>query len=122
MTLAITIASLALCETAFNHVQLHELSANDGASVPERYGSTICDAVTGKIYGVGEAKVNRSRPAGGSRLAPWKVVYFEYMGRKASYSHVVCQSEHKGLSREERWRVCEAYRRVQDHLWRHNLR
>ena len=114
MTLAITIASLSLAENTFDQMELYELSTNDDASVPERYHSMICDAATGKIYVVREAKVNASTPARGTRIAPSKVVYFEYKGRIAPYSHIVCQADHQLLSREERRRVCEAYRVLQD--------
>jgi hypothetical protein len=44
---------------------------------------------------------------------PSKIIYFEYLGKKAPYLHVVRQMEHHGLSREERQRVCQAYRAFQ---------
>jgi hypothetical protein len=111
VTLAVTIASLSLSGSTFDHKELRELSTNDGALVRGRYDSMICDAAIGKVYGVTESKVIESRGAG---VAPSRLVYFEYMGRQAPYTHVVCQIERQGLSRGERLRVREAYRKLQE--------
>jgi len=118
MTLAITIACLSLAGDTFNRNELREVSPNDPASVLGPYHSMICDAVTGKVYMVTETKPVRQnsdepRASEAPRLEPSKFVYFEYLGRTASYPHVVCQMKDHGLSEQERQRVSEAYRALQ---------
>lgn len=76
----------------------------------------ICDAVTGKVYMVTETKAVRENSDGpraseAPRLEPSKFVYFEYLGRTASYPHVVCQMKDHGLSEQERQRVSELIER-----------
>jgi hypothetical protein len=119
MTLAITMASLPLSGNTFDQKEMRELSTNGRAAVPGQYHSIICDAVTGKVYIVTETKAARANAEGpgpltAARLEPSKVVYFEYLGRKAPYPHVVCQMKDQRLSEEERRRVNEAYRAFRD--------
>jgi hypothetical protein len=119
MTLAVTIACLSPSGSTFEHTELRELLTSDRASVPGQYRTMLCDSTSGRVYVVAEtnalcAKSNGSKCTVSARPEPSKVVYFQYLGRKAPYSHVVRQMEDQALSREERQRVREAYRTVQN--------
>lgn len=119
MTVAVTIACLLLSRSTFVNEELVELSTNDRASVPRQYHAMICDAATGKVYIVAKTngmQINSkgSKSIEATRPEPSKVVYFEYLGRKAPYPHIGRQMEDQGLSREERQRVRKSYQTFPD--------
>jgi hypothetical protein len=119
MTLAVTIACLSPSGSTFEHTELHELLTSDGASVPGQYRVMVCDSASGRVYVVAEtndvlwANFNGSKCMVSARPEPLRVVYFEYLGRKAPYPHVR-QMEDQALSRDERQRAREAYRAVKN--------
>src|SRR5215469_9178067 len=118
MTLGITIAHLSLSRQTFDQKELHELSPDNGVSFLGQYHSMICDAATGRIYLVTENKpvrmnTKRAKAPMYPRPAPSKIIYFEYLDRRAPYPHLVRQLADQHLSPEESRRVIEAYHKLQ---------
>jgi hypothetical protein len=114
VTLGITIAYLSLPRHTFDQKELREVTRDDNEAVIGGYHSVICDALTGKVYAVTDRKFNFKATEHVARAEPEpsKAIYFEYCGRKAPYSHIVCQMEDQDLSPQERQRVTDAYRHL----------
>jgi hypothetical protein len=118
MTLGITIAHLSLSRQTFDQKELHELSPDNGVSFLGQYHSMICDAATGRIYLVTENKTVQMNTKTAKapmypRPAPSKIIYFEYLGRRAPYPHVVRQMADQHVSPEQCQRVTEASHKLQ---------
>ena len=115
VTLGITIAYLSLSRHTFDQKELLEVTRDDNeAAVIGRYHSVICDALTGKVYAVTDRKFDCEFTSHPERTEPEppKVIYFEYLERKAPYSHLVCQMEDQGLSPQERRGVTDAHQNL----------